>query len=75
MADSVGRDAVHKPWHRVYGSERLPQLLKGFEIVQQRFMKKDPWGPWREVSQDVALEYPVELTRYALGEWVLRKPA
>lgn len=71
----VGRDASHKPWHRVYGRERLPRLLQGFEIVRQRFFRKEPCGPWREVSQDVALEYPIDIRRYALGEWILRKPA
>lgn len=71
----VGRDATHKPWHRVYGRERLPKLLQGFEIVDQRCLSKEPWGPWREVSQDVALDYPVDIKRYALGQWILRKPA
>jgi SAM-dependent methyltransferase len=70
----VGRDVVHRPWHRVYGRERLPQILYGFEIVSQRFLTKEPWGPWREVNTDVALEYPIEIARYALGEFVLRKP-
>ena len=75
LTTPVGRDAVHKPWHRVYGRQRLPQLFQGFEVVNQRFLKKDPWGPWREVSQDAALDYPVEVRRYALGQWILRKPA
>jgi len=71
----VGHDAVHMPWHRVYGKQRLPQLLEGFEVVHQRFLCKEPWGPWREVRQDVALDCPAEIRRYALGQWILRKPA
>jgi SAM-dependent methyltransferase len=71
----VGRDTVHRPWHRVYGRERLPQLLQGFEIVGQRFLNKEPWGPWHEVSMDVALDHPKDVRRYALGHWILRKPA
>jgi SAM-dependent methyltransferase len=71
----AGRDAVHKPWHRVYGRERLPRLLQGFEIVQQRFLSKKPWGPWQEANKEGALEYPADIRRYALGQWILRKPA
>ena len=26
----LGTDVVHRPWHRVYGTLRLPQLLRGF---------------------------------------------
>jgi len=70
----VGHDAAHKPWHRVYGRVRLPQLLQGFEVVQQRFFDKEPWGPWREVSLDAALDHPKDVRRYALGQWILRKP-
>src|SRR6202043_3648051 len=43
----VGKDAVHRPWHRVYGQTRLHQLLEGFEVTQSRFLVKAPWGPWR----------------------------
>ncbi len=71
----VGRDTIHRPWHRVYGKERLPQLLQGFEIVSQRFLDKEPWGPWHEVTMDEALDQPRDVRRYALGEWILRKPA
>jgi len=69
----VGRDVTHKPWHRVYGDKRLPQLLEGYEIVRERFFDKEPWGPWREVTRDFALAHPVDLRSYALGQWTLRK--
>jgi SAM-dependent methyltransferase len=67
----VGIDAVHEPWHRVYGRERLPKLLEGFEVVQSRFLRKRPGGPWYGTTQEEALDTPVDIRRYALGEMVL----
>jgi len=32
----LGQDVVHRPWHRVYGRDRLPRLLEGFEVVKSR---------------------------------------
>jgi hypothetical protein len=69
----VGQDAVHKPWHRVYGQSRLPRLLQGFEVVRSRFLVKKPGGPWEVATQATALAQPVDVRRYALGEFVLRK--
>jgi hypothetical protein len=67
----VGRDAVHAPWHRVYGRERLPQLLEGFRVVKSRFLQKAPGGAWYETSEGNALDTPADIRRYALGEMVL----
>lgn len=67
----VGSDVVHRPWHRVYGDQRLPLLLDGFRIIQSRFLVKEPWGPWREAAKDVALAQPPDIRRYALGELML----
>jgi hypothetical protein len=67
----VGSDVVHRPWHRVYGRQRLPLLLDGFRIMQSRYLVKDPWGPWRETSKDMALAQPPDIRRYALGELML----
>jgi SAM-dependent methyltransferase len=73
---SVGQDVVHRPWHRVYGRMRLPLLLEGFDIVQSRFLLKEPWGPWRECDEKTALKHPPQIQRYALGEMILmRRPA
>ncbi len=69
----VGIDGVHRPFHRVYGKNRLPKLLKGFEVVKSRFMVKEPWGPWRSCDRPTALDYPASARRYALGEFLLRK--
>jgi len=69
----VGTDAVHVPWHRVYGPERLPVLIDGFTIVEARFWAKSPWHPWYETTMQNAMKQPVALQRYALGQFVLAK--
>ncbi len=69
----VGADAVYRPWHRVYGRERLPLLLCGFETICSRFLVKDPGGPWHACSEDEAIDIPADIRRYALGEMILRK--
>lgn len=69
----VGSDAVHRPWHRVYGEERLPKLTDGFEVVGARFLIKQPNGPWQETSADNALAFPVDVRRYCLGQMILQK--
>lgn len=67
----VGRDVIHMPWHRVYGRERLPKLLAGFEVVRSRFLQKEPDGAWFGTTQEKALDTPVDIRRYALGEMML----
>lgn len=69
----VGIDAVHRPWHRVYGRVRLPKLLNGFERIQSRYLLKDAGGPWRETTEGDALGQPVEIRRYALGQMILTR--
>jgi len=67
----VGCDAVHKPWHRVYGPQRLPRLLEGFEIIRSRFMQKQPGTAWSATTQERALASPIDIRRYSLGEMLL----
>jgi hypothetical protein len=67
----IGSDALHMPWHRVYGRERLPLLLSGFTIEESRFWTKSHWGPWHETTLTDALDQPVDLQRYALGQFLL----
>jgi len=67
----VGTDVVHRPWHRVYGGRRLPLLLEGFRLVKSRFLIKEPWGPWRESTETLALAQPPDIRRYSLGEFIL----
>jgi len=69
----VGQDAVHMPWHRVYGPERLPRLLQGFTIKDSCFWTKNPWGPWYETTLKHALDQPVSIHRYALGQFILMR--
>jgi SAM-dependent methyltransferase len=69
----AGRDAVYKPWHRVYGTKRIPQLIEGFRIVgSQGYAKQQPWGPWRRTTLEEALEFPATSARYALAQMVLK---
>jgi len=67
----IGSDSLHIPWHRVYGRGRLPLLLNGFTIKESRFWTKSPWGPWYETTLMHALDQPVDLQRYALGQFLL----
>lgn len=67
----IGSDALHSPWHRVYGRRRLPLLLEGFTVQQSHFWIKRPWGPWHETTLVRALDEPVDLKRYALGQFAL----
>lgn len=69
----VGLDSVHYPWHRVYGRDRLPLLLEGFIVAQARFLAKNPRGPWYETTMQNALNHPVLIERYALGEFILTR--
>ena len=69
----IGTDVVHRPWHRVYGPERLPLLIDGFTVTEARFWAKAPWQPWYETTMQHALHQPVVLQRYALGQFVLTK--
>lgn len=68
----VGRDAVHRPWHRVYGPERLPKLLEGFAVVKSQFFEKQPGGPWFKTTQEKALKTAVDIRRYSLGQMLLQ---
>lgn len=36
----VGPDIVRAPLHRIYGPERLPKLLSGYEILNEKFWSK-----------------------------------
>jgi hypothetical protein len=40
MTIPVGKDGVYLPNHRVYGNIRLPQLLAGYNVVTESFLRK-----------------------------------
>jgi SAM-dependent methyltransferase len=70
----VGRDHVFHPLHRVYGEERLPKLISGWDIIKKEFWIKDDFNRWFHVEESVAFNRePVEHC-YGLGLFVLRRP-
>ncbi len=76
----VGRDAIFPPMCRVYGAERLPRLVEGFEIGEERFWKKDDTNRWLQCSRDEAVDFACEMSSHdplqnvcALGGFVLMK--
>jgi SAM-dependent methyltransferase len=71
----AGKDAVYKPWHRVYGKRRIQELLSGFRINKSAGYVKEPWGPWAKSTLDEALEFSATPARYALAQMVLTAEA
>jgi SAM-dependent methyltransferase len=68
----VGRDAVHAPFHRVYGPRRLPALLDGFTVLEQEYWTKEHVdGPWTRCERETALATEGTAEFYALGLFVL----
>ncbi len=79
MTIPCGRDAAISPWHRVYGRERLPKLLDGFDIEEQHYWIKHKDNRWHPSNREAALSYiPTSHPRaavkccYALGCFVLQ---
>ena len=70
----VGRDAVFKPQHRVYGRERLPRLLDGWDVAEAQFWLKDQTNRWRPAAEDDALDSEPTDAVYGLGCFVLGRP-
>jgi SAM-dependent methyltransferase len=77
-----GRDAVFSPLHRVYGTQRLPELLRCFEVEEQCFWAKRADNHWMACDRETALAFEATanfetpaLCSYALGCFKLRKPA
>jgi SAM-dependent methyltransferase len=76
-----GQDATFIPVHRVYGKQRLPQLLQGYAVQKEEFWTKDSMNRWGTADRDSALLFrptadladPVS-SSYALGCFVLRRP-
>ena len=69
----VGRDAVFEPFHRIYGEERLPRLLAGFQVQKEEFWKKQPGSIWIRCSRGEGLEEVGSASCYGLGLFVLRR--
>lgn len=69
----VGQDAVFAPLHRVYGAERLPHLLRGYQVEEEQYWVKDDQNRWIMVDRPTALGRQPERSLYGLGCFVLRK--
>ncbi len=77
----VGRDAVFAPMCRVYGGQRLPQLLDGYSVTSEGFWVKDTENRWCPVDRQAALAFEAYAGSrdplrnvYALGCFVLLAP-
>jgi SAM-dependent methyltransferase len=66
----VGSDGVFVPRHRIYGPQRLPRLLDGFGVVEERYWHK-PDSRWAETDRQTALAVEGSGAFYALGLFVL----
>jgi SAM-dependent methyltransferase len=82
MTAPCGKDAVLRPWCRVYGRERLPRLFAGFRTVRQSFWVKNDENQWRAGNADEAFSFEPRnnaadphACAYALGCFVLQKAA
>ena len=63
----VGQDSVFRPYHRVYGEQRLPRLLEGWTVTQQEFWAKTTGNVWGQVSEKEALLGKPSEHYYGLG--------
>jgi SAM-dependent methyltransferase len=76
----VGQDAVIAPLHRVYGANRLPKLLEGYDVTEKLFWVKNAENVWLQAEQSAAFAYiptsdgeDTSRCSYALGCLTLRK--
>ena len=69
----VGRDKVWSPYHRIYGNERLPKLLNGWDVVAEEYWVKDSENRWLRSDRTSALGAETVLHYYPLGLFVLRR--
>jgi SAM-dependent methyltransferase len=81
LTTPVGRDAVFRPLHRIYGTARLPKLLEGFHVQHSEFWMKSDANRWHQCTQDAALSFEAhsfgndaQSNAYALGCFVIRRP-
>ena len=70
----AGSDSVFPPWHRVYGSGRLPKLLSGFTVERREFWLKNAENRWALSDEQTVLASPSRERLYGLGCFALRRP-
>ncbi len=82
MTIPVGRDAVFAPLTRIYGKDRLPRLLAGFEVEKEAYWVKDEQNRWQVQDKKLALDFEASAGSwdamqnvYGLGCFVLRRAA
>jgi hypothetical protein len=69
----VGREAVIRPLHRVYGKERLKELLSGYEVIQTLYWAKDAKNRWILSDDEIVFSVKPGKQFYCLGCYVLGK--
>jgi hypothetical protein len=67
----VGTDALFAPYHRVYGTQRLPRLFEGFQVRQEEYWIKDRSNRWVPSDKVTATNTKGSERYYALGLFVL----
>jgi len=79
----VGVETVFPKLRRIYGSERLEMLTRGFTVEESSFWSKDSMNRWTTVSEASALSDPPRRGQgdmadrgalYNLGLFELRRP-
>jgi SAM-dependent methyltransferase len=65
----VGQDLVCPPLHRIYGSQRLPRLLEGYEVEEEQYWAKG--SAWERTDREEALATRGSRSFYSLGLFVL----
>jgi 2-polyprenyl-3-methyl-5-hydroxy-6-metoxy-1,4-benzoquinol methylase len=76
----VGQDAIFAPITRIYGAQRLPRLLTGYDIEKEEYWVKDEQNRWILSNRETALSFQsfagswdALQNVYALGCFVLRR--
>jgi SAM-dependent methyltransferase len=70
----VGQDMVCQPYHRIYGSVRLPQLLGGYQTRHEQYWGKRPGrNVWVQMEKAEAQAVVGGPASYALGLLVLER--
>lgn len=82
MTAPCGQDSLFAPWCRVYGEQRLPQLLASFTLRKEEYWVKNDENQWVRATRAEALAFVPEnyppnphLCSYALACFVLVKRA
>jgi 2-polyprenyl-3-methyl-5-hydroxy-6-metoxy-1,4-benzoquinol methylase len=67
----IGQDDTIYPMHRIYGKNRLPTILQGFNILQQEYWGKNNDHIWQNISDEYAFETKGTNKYYSIGLFLL----